>query len=121
MREWHGWASSAEREAREEASSLRARAEAAGELAAAVATAEDREAAARDQAQALAQARLPSPASTPWQGRERLSDADPAGQDRHAFVLMNVHDKGLGHADESGRRICTPDALQGRHHVARSQ
>ena len=44
-----------ERDAREEAARLCARAEAAGDLSAAAALAEDRERAARDQAQALAQ------------------------------------------------------------------
>ncbi|KAK9830576.1 hypothetical protein WJX81_000359 [Elliptochloris bilobata] len=44
-----------EREAREEAAALRARADAAGDLAAAAALAEDRERAAKDQAHALAQ------------------------------------------------------------------
>lgn len=45
----------AEREAREDAAALRARADAASDLRAAAAAAEDRERAARDQAQALAQ------------------------------------------------------------------
>lgn len=45
----------AEREAREDATALRARADAATDLRAAAAAAEDRERAARDQAQALAQ------------------------------------------------------------------